>query len=80
MDAIRGNVAIALGNSRDPAAVDALVALLGHSKPQIRAYAAWALGRIGGERACAALESALAAQRSPGVVAEIRAALSSCRN
>ncbi|MCX6374763.1 MAG: tRNA epoxyqueuosine(34) reductase QueG, partial [Armatimonadetes bacterium] len=42
----RRNVAIALGNIRDPAAVPELTKALSDPEPIIRAHAAWSLGRI----------------------------------
>ena len=51
------NAAIALGNSDDPAAVPALAdALCNHESPLVRGHAAWALGRLGGVEAWAALD------------------------
>ena len=47
------NVAVALGNSGDPAAIPALEAALDHEEPLVRAHAAWALGRLGGRAALA---------------------------
>ncbi|MFL6194477.1 MAG: hypothetical protein ACJ75H_09920 [Thermoanaerobaculia bacterium] len=41
----------------------------------MRGHAAWALGRIGGREALAALEAALAAEKDAAVLDEIRAAL-----
>ncbi|HEU4731980.1 MAG TPA: tRNA epoxyqueuosine(34) reductase QueG [Kofleriaceae bacterium] len=41
------NVAVALGNTGDPRAIPALVALLGHPAPLVRGHAAWALGELG---------------------------------
>jgi epoxyqueuosine reductase len=44
------NVAVALGNTKDPAAVPVLSdALLQHAELLVRAHAAWALGEVGGE-------------------------------
>ena len=59
MDALRGNAIIALGNSGTDKAVEPLCLALTHPNRQIRAYAAWALGRRGGARAEKALEKAL---------------------
>lgn len=75
IEALRGNAVIALGNIGDPAAVDALAATLRHDRPQIRAYSAWALGRIGGRRALAVLEDALAGEKEDQVAGEIRGSL-----
>jgi len=46
------NAAVALGNSANPAAVQALArALAEHDEPLVRAHAAWALGQIAGAEA-----------------------------
>lgn len=68
------NVAVALGNAADPATVPALSAALGDDEPLVRGHAAWALGRIGGEAARAALQTALAQETDTNVQAEIAAA------
>ena len=75
VDAMRGNAVIALGNSGDPAAVDALAATLRHEKPQLRGYTAWALGRLGGEKARRMLAAARARETDAAVIGEIDAAL-----
>lgn len=67
------NAAVAAGNSRDPAAVPALEAALGHPEPLVRGHAAWALGRLG---ARAALDRRRAEEADPGARAEIEDALS----
>jgi epoxyqueuosine reductase len=70
------NTAVALGNSRDPSAVPSLVdTLLGEAEPLVRGHAAWALGRIGGEAARRALQTALPAEADQVVRDEIQAAL-----
>jgi epoxyqueuosine reductase len=74
-DAMRGNAIIALGNIRDPSAVQALGQTLRHEKPQIRAYSAWALGRIGGAQARALLGKALTEEKESAVLDEIKSAL-----
>ena len=75
IEALRGNAVIALGNSKDPAAVEALAATLRHDRPQIRAYSAWALGRIGGRQARAILADVLAGEEDEKAAREIREAL-----
>jgi epoxyqueuosine reductase len=52
---IRRNASVALGNIGDPAAVPALVRALNSEPALVRGHAAWALGRIGGNEALAAL-------------------------
>ena len=69
------NVAVALGNSGDQAAVPPLVEALADEEPLVRGHAAWALGKLGGATARQALESALADEQCPEVVGEIEAAL-----
>jgi epoxyqueuosine reductase len=70
------NVAVALGNSGDPASTSALAeALHNDSQALVRLHAAWALGRIGGDAARQALLDALLHEEDEEVIAEIRAAL-----
>ncbi len=52
------NVARAMGNTRDPQYIHALSTDgTGHADERVRAMTAWALGRIGGLQARAAIES-----------------------
>ena len=71
------NVAVALGNGGDPAAVPALARALSDDEPLVRGHAAWALGRIGTAPARRALVRALPAEQDGQVLAEIEAALRS---
>jgi epoxyqueuosine reductase len=74
---LRRNVAIALGNLKDPRAVpELIVALSDEGDPVVRGHAAWALGWIGGAQARAALEGAGREERDPLVLEEILAAIS----
>jgi epoxyqueuosine reductase len=66
------NVAVALGNSGDPAAVPALEKALAHEEPLVRGHAAWALGRLGAREP---LVRRRPSETDPGVLAEIDAAL-----
>ena len=66
------NVAVALGNSNDPAAIPALERALEHEEPLVRAHAAWALGRLGSR---AALDRRRAVEPMSAVIEEIDAAL-----
>jgi epoxyqueuosine reductase len=69
------NVAVALGNTRNPDAVTPLArSLAAESEPLIRSHAAWALGQIGGIAARRALERALR-DRDTAVRREAAAAL-----
>jgi epoxyqueuosine reductase len=69
------NVAVALGNLRDPRAIPALQGALLDSEPLVRGHAAWALGRIGGLKAQQALHAALNTETQPDVQEELGTAL-----
>jgi epoxyqueuosine reductase len=71
----RRNVAVALGNWGDEAAVPSLTSGLFDSDPLVRSHSAWALGRVGSPTAVAALREALSAERDQGVIEEIKLAL-----
>jgi epoxyqueuosine reductase len=72
------NVAVALGNTRNPDAAPALIrALESEHEPLVRAHAAWALGQVGGIAARRALERAGRRDDDPAVCAEIAAAMES---
>jgi len=75
IDTIRRNVAIALGNSGDPAAIPALTQALGFKDTETRGAAAWALGRLGGKVAKEALKKALSQEKEKEVRREIEDAL-----
>ncbi len=74
------NVCVALGNLGDPIAVPALIDTL-RDEPEalVRGHAAWALGRIGGGAARAALEASLATEQDETVLQELRCALETGR-
>ena len=69
------NVAVALGNLRNPAAVPALASALNDAEPLVRAHAAWALGRIATRESAAALTYRLAGESDAAVREEIELAL-----
>jgi epoxyqueuosine reductase len=72
------NVAVALGNTGNPAAVAPLAEALRHDRsPVVRAHAAWALGAIGGRRARQALDGARVGETEGDVRVEITRALES---
>ncbi len=74
---LRRNVAVALGNLADPAAVPALLeALADETDPLVRGHAAWALGRIGSGAARDGLRARLAREQDAFVREEIAVALS----
>jgi epoxyqueuosine reductase len=68
------NVAVALGNTGDPAAIAPLVALLDHRAPIVRGHAAWALGRFTDATAVAALAAARARETDAYVLDELTGA------
>ena len=69
------NVAVALGNSGDVAAVPALTRALQDPEPLVRGHVAWALGTIGGADARTTLLKALESEGEPTVLEEIQHAL-----
>jgi epoxyqueuosine reductase len=69
------NAAVALGNVGDEHDLPALVSALRDAEPLVRAHAAWAIGRIGGEVGRAGLEAARATETDGDVLDEIEQAL-----
>ncbi len=70
------NVAVALGNSRNPQIAPALTEVLrGHPEPLVRGHAAWALGQAAGALALQPLKQAAATENDAAVLAEIQAAI-----
>jgi epoxyqueuosine reductase len=69
------NAAVALGNDGTADDVPALSQAMGHAHPIVRGHAAWALGRIGGVGARAALLAGRLREADAGVVEEIERAL-----
>jgi len=69
------NVAVALGNWGEQAAVRTLSNALHDPEPLIRGHAAWALGRIATPDACSSLEQASAAETDDWVRDELAFAL-----
>jgi epoxyqueuosine reductase len=67
------NIAVALGNQQEHAAVPALQQALQHDpEGLVRGHAAWALGQIGGEDARRALDFSRQHEIDPQVLAEIK--------
>jgi epoxyqueuosine reductase len=69
------NVAVALGNLKDTAAVPALSKALEDRDSLVRSHAAWALGQIGGNGAMDALIRRLSSEEDAEVKQEIEDAL-----
>ena len=76
---LQRNACVALGNIGDILAVPALETTLNKAESLVRMHAAWALGRIGRDRAEGALRSAFAGETDPEVLEEIEAALGDLR-
>ena len=72
---LQRNALIALGNFKDERAVIALARILSQGDDELRGYAAWALGMIGGDAAQKQLESALGTEKHADVIIELRRAL-----
>ncbi len=77
---IQRNAVIALGNFKEAAAVPKLTEIvLKEPRPEMRGTAAWALGRIGGSEALAAVEQALDREEDLAVREMLERALSKLR-
>jgi epoxyqueuosine reductase len=74
-DGLARNAAVALGNRAVPDDVPALARALQHDDPDVRAHAAWALGRIGGSGPRTALRDAVAREADAGVRRQVEEAL-----
>jgi epoxyqueuosine reductase len=77
---LRRNVCVALGNSGDPAAIPALIRVLGEDPALVRGHAAWALGRLEGAEAVAALTARAFVEPDLWVQEEIALALRDARS
>ncbi|WP_436375139.1 tRNA epoxyqueuosine(34) reductase QueG [Cytobacillus sp. BC1816] len=74
---IQRNAIIALAHYKDETAVEDLIKVMTEDpRPVIRGTAAWALGKIGGEKSLAALEQALQQEKDGEAIAEIEKGLS----
>jgi epoxyqueuosine reductase len=69
------NAAVALGNEGDPESVPALITALEDPEALVRAHVSWALGRVGGGKARAALEKRRKTEPDARVRPEIEEAL-----
>jgi epoxyqueuosine reductase len=70
-DRLLRNACVAAGNWGSETAIPALVALLADPAPLVRGHTAWALHRVGGDAARAALASALSGETDEAVCREI---------
>ena len=72
---LRRNALVALGNTGDESSLGLLAGYLDHEDPLLAEHAAWAAGRIGGDRARAMCEAALEDQTDESVRVELRRAI-----
>ncbi len=72
---LRRNALVALGNTGGPGAELVAAGYLGHPDWLLRLHAAWALGRLGGPVAAAALAARMSREHHDDVRAEIEAAV-----
>lgn len=72
---ITGNAIVALGNIGNSSSIPALRKTIAHKNPQIRAYSAWALGKIGGDTSIKILQNALLNENDINITSEIHYAL-----
>jgi epoxyqueuosine reductase len=64
-----------LGNQGDPEMVPLLITALSDPEPIVRGHVAWALGKIGGEKARTALEMGRSREQNKNVREEMENAL-----
>jgi epoxyqueuosine reductase len=72
---LQRNAAIGLGNFKDERALKVLARLLEKGDDEIREYAAWAIGHIGGSKAKKHLNAALGKEKNEQIIKEIESAL-----
>ena len=74
-EGLRRNACVVLGNLGDAATIPALINVLDDPSALVRGHAAWALGRLGGNKAKGSLKAANRTEFDPLVLDEINAAL-----
>lgn len=72
---LKRNAAIGLGNFQDERAVNVLGEMLQAGEDEVRGYAAWALGKIGGKKSKELLNSALNNEEDEDITAEVEFAI-----
>lgn len=78
---IQRNAILALAHFKDETALDDLIEVVENDpRPVIRGTAAWAIGKIGGEKAAAALKQAEKDEKETNVQAEIKKGLAMIKN
>jgi epoxyqueuosine reductase len=73
------NVAVALGNTKSPEALPALMRALNDEETLVRGHVAWALGQIGSPKAISALGKRLRIESDPTVRMEIEDAITEAK-
>ncbi len=76
VEGLKRNVAVAMGNRRDPRYIAALAEALESDSPQVRRHSAWALGEIGTAEAKETLQRALERAADPEIRQELETILS----
>jgi epoxyqueuosine reductase len=76
---LQRNAAIGLGNFKDERALEILAQVLESGDDEVRGYAAWALGNIGGGSAVRYLNNSLDREKNEMIREEIERALSAAR-
>ena len=72
---LKRNVAVAMGNRRDPRYIAPLAEALESDSPEVRSHSAWALGEIGTVEAKEILQRALESEADPDQRRELEGAL-----
>ena len=75
VDGLQRNVAVAMGNRRDPGYIVSLAEALESGSPLVRGHSAWALGKIGTAEAKEILQRALESEADPDQRLELEEAL-----
>lgn len=75
VEGLKRNVAVAMGNRRDPRYIASLAEALESDSPMVRRHGAWALGEIGTAEAKQILQQALEAEADPDQRRELESAL-----
>ena len=76
VEGLKRNVAVAMGNRRDPGYIAPLAEALESDSPQVRRHSAWALGEIGTAEAKETLQRALERAADPEIRQELETILS----